>query len=304
MEPESVLTGRLRPLFLASLLLGFLVLTIAPKPEAQASGGDQSRRCHKVVVSFKPEGGGGAIAVRTKYVRCFRARKIIRRCIKGNLTSGWRGKFVSNRLVLRKKRRRISYLPVGGGGCIPVQSLKFDRGSSQGPRLAPGANRLRIFRANLDRDRRKEKILVYNRPSGQSPVTWFETRDRRGGRWVLVQRRRVSVSAGAASSGLRKAWVGDLNRDGRVEIAVRDSITPSVGEVLSLFRQRRNRARFSKLQGIGGDRVRVVRRSGRTATLVVVRTSGHSPDGREHRERWNWSGQFREWRCTSDCVSF
>ena len=135
-------------------------------------------------------------------------------------------------------------------------------------------------------------------------MTWFTVLDRRASRWVIRQKKQVNVSPGASTSGLREAWVGDLNRDGRVEIAIRDAITPAAGEVLSVFRQVPKRPNFFRLQGIGGDRVKVVRRRGRAAVITVLRTSRHSPDGREHLERWKWSKRTGLWRCTSDCVSF
>jgi hypothetical protein len=89
------------------------------------SSGDPGERsaaksCRNVVVQFEPEGSGGASEIRAKRIECRKARRVLRRCIKGELAPGWTGTYLDPKFVLRKDRKRIRYLPVGGGGCVPV----------------------------------------------------------------------------------------------------------------------------------------------------------------------------------------
>lgn len=170
------------------------------------------------------------------------------------------------------------------------------------PAPPPGSNRIESFRPNLDPDRDKERVFVYNRADQDQPVSYFEVWDRGRNGWKRGQRRLVTLSPGSPESGLAKAWVGDLNRDGRMEIAVRDRITPSAGEALSIFRQKSEGSRkFRPLQGVGGDRVGVKTRKRKPAYLKVTLMSNHSPDGREHHEIWKWSSRSGQWRCRTDC---
>lgn len=85
-----------------------------PSPTAKAQS------CNDVVVQFQPEGSGGATEIKAKNIGCRKARKVIRECIRGDLRTGWSGVFDDPKFVLSKGERRIRYLPVGGGGCVPV----------------------------------------------------------------------------------------------------------------------------------------------------------------------------------------
>lgn len=102
------------------------------------------RTCKDVVVEFKPEGSGGATDIRAKRIKCSVARKVLRSCIEGELRRGWSGSYLDPRFLLRKGDKRIRYLPVGGGGCIPVErgpamaKPKPPEGAgSSGPRRRP-----------------------------------------------------------------------------------------------------------------------------------------------------------------------
>jgi hypothetical protein len=176
---------------------------------------------------------------------------------------------------------------------------------AQGPHAPAGADRVEQFKPNLDGDRRAERVFVYNLVTEGFPATYFEVWDHRGGTWERGQVTLVTqIPSFDLSSGLRKAWVGDLNRDGRVEIAVRDYVTPSVGETLSIYRQQAEGSRsFKFLQGVPGDQVSVRTRKGKTAILAVFLKSNHSPDNLEHHEIWEWSNQADRWRCDSDCAA-
>jgi hypothetical protein len=92
-------------------------------------------------------------------------------------------------------------------------------------------------------------------------------------------------------------------RDGRVEIAVRDFLTPAAGESLSIFRQKSDDAlKFKPLQSIGGDRVTVQEKSGKPDTIERLIKSNHSTDGRTHHEVWKWKDKRDRWVCKVDCM--
>lgn len=177
--------------------------------------------------------------------------------------------------------------------------------SAQAPQAPAGAGRVELFKPNLDGDRRAEQVFVYNLVTEGFPATYFEVWDHSAGTWMRGQVTQVTqVPSFDPSSGLRGAWVGDLNRDGSVEIAVRDYFTPSVGEVVSIYRQKVEGSReFAFLQGIPGDQVSVQRRKHKSTIVTVFLKSNHSPDGLEHHEIWAWSKQAERWRCDSDCAA-
>ena len=94
----------------------------------------------------------------------------------------------------------------------------------------------------------------------------------------------------------------DLNGDRRVEIAVRDYATPSVGEALTLYRQpEAHSLSFAKLQTVVGDRVAIVRRKAPVSWNVLIKAN-HAPDGRNHHELWRWAPAEKKWLCKTDCV--
>ncbi len=80
------------------------------------------RKCKNVTVRLKPEGEGGAIDILAKKVGCKKTRRIVKRCIRGKVNSGWKGKWKDPRIVLssHKNNRRIGFTPVGGGGCVSL----------------------------------------------------------------------------------------------------------------------------------------------------------------------------------------
>ena len=175
-------------------------------------------------------------------------------------------------------------------------------GNSQVP--LPTLYRLHTFKVNLDRDRALERVQIYDLHQGamSSPTTYFRVSDRRKGAWFYVQLVQVFQSPGSSDSGLVQAWVRDLNGDRRVEIAVRDYATASVGETLTLYRQRKVRSlRFSKLQTVVGDQVVIAKRKAPVSWKVLIKAN-HAPDGRDHHEVWRWSPAQKKWLCKTDCV--
>lgn len=199
--------------------------------------------------------------------------------------------------------RRAAGLP---GACVLVLALVLvpSSGARAASRAcaAPRSERHHIKRVDLDRDGARERVDVYNFAGTATPVTTLMVCGRVQGHLVVVQRRTLNVSPGSPESGLVHAWIGDLNRDGRVEVAVRDYLTPSAGEVLTILRQAGARARtFRSLQRIAGDRVVMVPSSQVAATVRVDIKANHAADGRAHVETWRWSSVAHRWVCRRDC---
>lgn len=183
-------------------------------------------------------------------------------------------------------------------GCIPVSR-------AGGPAPPKGADRIESFSPNLDKDESKERVFVYNLPNDGFNTTYFEVWNRKHDGW---KRGQVKLVAGVPGSspyyGLEQAWVSDLTRDGRVEIAVRHSVTSSVGEVLPVYRQTsRHSTRFAELQSFYGDEVKVEPRKKKPAVVKAFLKSNHSPDNLEHREVWKWSEMADQWTCRRDCAT-
>jgi hypothetical protein len=168
----------------------------------------------------------------------------------------------------------------------------------------PTLYRLHTFKLNLDRDAARERVQVYDIRQGalMTPTTYFRVADRRKGAWVSVQLQQVFQSPGSSDSGLVKAWVRDLNKDKRAEIAVRDYATASVGETLNIYRQKKTKSlRFSKLQTIVGDQIVIVGGKAPVGWKVLIKAN-HAPDGRDHHELWRWLSAKKKWLCEADCV--
>ena len=175
-------------------------------------------------------------------------------------------------------------------------------GSSQVP--LPTLYRMHTFKLNLDRDATRERVQVYDLRQGatMTPTTYFRVADRRHGVFANAQLQQVFLSPGSSESGLVQAWAHDLNGDTRAEIAVRDFATPSVGETLTLYRQRQTHSlRFSKLQTIVGDQIAIARRKAPVTWNVLIKAN-HAPDGRDHHELWRWVSAQKKWLCKTDCV--
>jgi hypothetical protein len=184
---------------------------------------------------------------------------------------------------------------------LVLPSSGLGAGESQLVPLPP-MYRLHSFALNLDRDAALERVQVYDVRQGSmmTPTTYFRVGDRRNGALTFVQLQRVFQSPGSSESGLVQAWVRDLSGDGRAEIAVRDYATPSVGEMLTLYRKAQS-LHFSKLQTIAGDQITIARRKA-PATWNVLIKANHSPDGRDHHELWRWAPAQKKWLCRTDCV--
>ena len=202
----------------------------------------------------------------------------------------------------RRRMLVLGLLPLLAVTSVSPSAVRGAGSSAVAPCVAPESNRQHPFRIDLNGDGRKELILVYNLDAAGSPVSMFMVCKRVDGDWVRVQRQTILQSPGARSSGLVEAWAGDLNKDRRVEIAARDFVTPSAGEVLSIYRQTRiHSLRFAKLQTIGGDQVTLHPHTGAAATVTVLLKANHSVDGRRHLQTWRWSRTADRWRCRSDC---
>ncbi len=183
-----------------------------------------------------------------------------------------------------------------------LAASRVDAQAAGTPCQVPETNRHHVFSIKLDRDRAREVIDVFNFDGGGSAMTGFMVCDRVGGQLVRGQLKYVFTSPGSRESGLRQAWVGDFNRDGRFEIVIRDLITPSAGEQLTILRQKARYARvFVNLQVIAGDRVELHPSAHGRATISVFLKATHTRDSRAHTERWVWSKQQDRWVCNSQC---
>lgn len=174
------------------------------------------------------------------------------------------------------------------------------------PCLLAETNRHSLFDLNLDGDDARERVDVFNwDQAGPAPVTGMMVCDRsRSGRLVRANVSRIwGPGPGAPTSGLERAWAGDLDAgDGRVEVAARNLVSASAGEELVILRQRAARSlRFRRLQVIAADTVKMTRPKRGAAYVTAFVKANHSPDGREHTERWTYRRTLRRWVCTTDC---
>lgn len=84
------------------------------------AGGDRvagpAATCGTVVVEFAPEGSGGASNIKAKGVGCRKAKDLARSCIKGKEPKGWTA-VTWTKTTITKGQKRVTYTPVGGGGC-------------------------------------------------------------------------------------------------------------------------------------------------------------------------------------------
>ena len=104
-----------RLLVLACIALSVLA-GAAAAAQPSATGSIASTGCGSARVNFKPEGSGGAMGIRATKISCEAARRIVTRCVKGEVSPGWT--VVTDRQTLMTKgSQRITYTPVGGGGC-------------------------------------------------------------------------------------------------------------------------------------------------------------------------------------------
>jgi hypothetical protein len=101
---------------------GVLVVGIAlsgsavASSQSSASRGAASAGCGFLRVDFKPEGSGGAMNIKTSRIACGPARQLVTRCVAGKVSSGWTV-VTDTRTLMTKDAQRITYTPVGGGGC-------------------------------------------------------------------------------------------------------------------------------------------------------------------------------------------
>lgn len=173
------------------------------------------------------------------------------------------------------------------------------------PCQVPETDRHHVVRINLDGTSAKELVDVFNFDAAATPVTELMVcKSVRGSLRRASLRVVWGPSPGNRQSGLRAAWVGNLDRsDGRIEVAARNSITASAGENLVILRQARTHGlTFSRLQTIEADSVTMTRPSGRPAFVTAFVKATHSIDGKAHSERWTYSAARGRWVCSADCL--
>jgi len=177
-------------------------------------------------------------------------------------------------------------------------------GAAALPCQVPETDRHKITKINLDGDRAKELVDVFNFDGAESPVTELMVCNSVNGEFLRASLKPIwGPSPGSRESGLRAAWTGDLDRaDGRVEVAARNFISPSAGEELVILRQSRTRPlRFARLQTIAADTVTVARPRGRAAYVSAALKANHSGDGKAHTETWTYRPARGRWVCATDC---
>lgn len=123
----SVAVLSLAALSLTAVLAGSAAATSAVSKDSGSTSPTvtvtaKSKHCRRVNVRFEPDGEGGAIKIRARNVGCRKARSVVRQCIKGTVSSGWTASVNSDytRITLRSGDRTITFMPVGGGGCVPI----------------------------------------------------------------------------------------------------------------------------------------------------------------------------------------
>jgi hypothetical protein len=98
------------------------VSTAAAGPDGAVAKQEDVSSCDDVVVQFEPEGSGGATKIKARNIGCHKARGVARRCIEGDLPEAWSASYGGKgglKIILVKGERKVKYLPVGGGGCVP-----------------------------------------------------------------------------------------------------------------------------------------------------------------------------------------
>lgn len=177
-------------------------------------------------------------------------------------------------------------------------------GAAALPCQVPETDRHKITKINLDGDRAKELVDVFNFDGAEAPVTELMVCNSVQGEFVRASLKPIwGPSPGSRESGLRAAWVGDLDHTGRrAEVAARNFISPSAGEELVILRQSRTRPlRFAPLQTIAADTVTVTRPRGKAAYVTAALKANHSGDGRAHAEIWTYRRAGGRWACAKDC---
>ncbi len=173
------------------------------------------------------------------------------------------------------------------------------------PCQVPETNRHKLTWINLDGDRAKELVDVFNFDGAATPVTELMVCNSVKGELVRASLQPIwGPSPGSRDSGLRGAWVGDLDRaDGRVEVAARNAVTPSAGEELVIVRQSSKRPlTFARVQTIAADTVTMTRPAGAAAYVTALVKATHASDGKSHSERWTYNPARRRWACSKDCL--
>lgn len=177
--------------------------------------------------------------------------------------------------------------------------------AAKSPKAPRGAKSVERFRVQLDTSASREWVIVYSKKGTRgTKSTFFDVFMRSRGRWKRAQHQRAWGPAQVRGyTPFRKAWVGDLNGDGLVEIATRNYASAAMGEELPIFRQRAaGSLRFSRLQSVSGSRVSLSTTTS-PAQIKVTISGSFSPDGKIYKEIWGWEQGADRWRCQQDCTS-
>lgn len=82
----------------------------------------KAKHCRQVDVKFRPDGEGSAVGIHVWNVGCRKARLVARHCLQGRVDNGWAASANANfsKITLKSGSHKITFMPAGGGGCVPV----------------------------------------------------------------------------------------------------------------------------------------------------------------------------------------
>ncbi len=101
-----------------ALLLGTALLLVVA---VEGSYGSTSGRvatvgCGSMRVSLRPDSSSGAMNIKATRIPCRGARRVVGMCLRGRVPTGWTV-VNAQQTLMTKDAQRITYTPVGGGGC-------------------------------------------------------------------------------------------------------------------------------------------------------------------------------------------
>lgn len=104
----------------AGMLAAAAMSSAAEGPMATVAA--KAKHCRQVDVKLEPEGEGSAVGIHVWNVGCRKARRVVRHCIQGKVDDGWTASVNadSSKIILKSGKRKITYRPAGGGGCVPI----------------------------------------------------------------------------------------------------------------------------------------------------------------------------------------
>lgn len=82
----------------------------------------KAKHCRQVDVKLQPDGEGSAVGIRVWNVGCRKARRVARHCIQGKVDDGWAASANADlsKITLKSGKRKITFMPAGGGGCVAI----------------------------------------------------------------------------------------------------------------------------------------------------------------------------------------